>query len=140
MNYMLDTSVCVDHMRRPDSPMHGWLDAVDADSVRLCSVVRAELLVGLRKKPTEWNRRRVMGFLAAFECYPFDNAAAEVYADIRAELESQGKVIGPYDMMIAAVAKARGLTLVTGNPEEFGRVPGLAVLPLEGLAAGKTPP
>ena len=138
MNYLLDTSVCIDHMRRPNSPMHEWLDAVDADTVHLCSVVRGELLLGIRKKPTERNRQRVLGFLAAFASYPFDNAAAETYADIRAELESKGQVIGPYDMQIAAIALLHGATRVTGNPEEFGRVPDLKLLSLADLAAGKT--
>jgi len=137
MNYLLDTSACIDHMRRPNSPMHGWLDIVDANSVHLCSVVRAELLLGIRKNPTERNRQRVSGFLATFDSYPFDDDAAEVYAGLRADLERRGQVISPYDMQIAAIALAHGATLVTGNPKEFGRVPSLTYLSLEDLAAGK---
>jgi predicted nucleic acid-binding protein len=56
MNYLLDASVCIDHLRRPDSPMHGWMRAQDPDSVCICSVVRVELLVGVHKSPTERNR------------------------------------------------------------------------------------
>ena len=138
MNYLLDTSVCIDYLRRPDSPMHEWLDAVDADSVHLCSVVQAELLLGVRKKPTERNRRNVSRFLAFFDAgYPFDYAAAEIYADIRAKLEEKGRGIGPQDTQIAAIALLHGATLVTGNPKEFGRVPNLEVLSLEELAARK---
>jgi len=76
-----------------------------------------------------------MGFLLLFESYPFDNAAAEVYAKIRASLEREGRVIGPNDMLIAAIAVARGATLVTGNSKEFGRIPELECLTLESLAA-----
>ena len=46
---------------------------------------------------------------------------------IRAELESAGETIGPNDLLIAAHARAAGLTVVTGNEREFGRVPGLGV-------------
>ena len=138
MIYMLDTSVCVEYFRRPGSPIHQWLHAANRKYVRLCAVIQAELLVGIHKNPTEENRRKVLNFLAAFECWPFDGAAAEAYAAIRADLERKGKLIGPYDLQIAAVAMSRGATLVTGNEDEFQRVPGLACLPLKALA-GKTP-
>ena len=136
MNYLLDTNACIDYLRRSDSPMHEWLDAVDADCVHVCSVVQAELLLGVRKNPTERNRRNVSRFLMYFESYSFDRAAAEVYADIRAKLEKQGQVISPNDMLIAAIAMLHGETLVTGNSKEFGRIPELQCLTLENLAAG----
>lgn len=47
---------------------------------------------------------------------------------MRAYLDGLGTPIGPNDLMIAAIALANGLTLVTHNTAEFGRVPGL---PLE---------
>ncbi|MFZ4768532.1 MAG: type II toxin-antitoxin system VapC family toxin, partial [Roseimicrobium sp.] len=33
--------------------------------------------------------------------------------------------IGPYDVLIAGQARARGLVLITRNTGEFARVPGL---------------
>ncbi len=57
----------------------------------------------------------------------FDDQAAEVYGRIRAQLSSQGTSIGPNDLMIAAIALAQGLILVTHNTREFSRVTGLAV-------------
>lgn len=56
---------------------------------------------------------------------PFDDAAAHSYAAIRAALEKQGQPIGPNDTLIAAIALANGLTVVTHNAGEFSRVPGL---------------
>lgn len=46
---------------------------------------------------------------------------------IRATLEVQGQLIGDMDMLIAAVAKAEGLTLVTNNTAHFSRVAGLRI-------------
>ena len=46
---------------------------------------------------------------------------------IRSELEAQGLPIGPYDVLIAGQALARGLVLVTANTREFARVEGLAI-------------
>ena len=130
---LLDTSACVHYFRRSDSAVRPWLASVNRSSVFLCSVVRAELLVGIRKRPVERQRLILMEFLAAFGSLPFDDAAAEVYADIRADLERQGQVIGPYDMQIAAIAVTHGATLVTGNLKEFQRVPSLSCLSLEDL-------
>lgn len=49
------------------------------------------------------------------------------YGSIRADVESVGQPIGPNDLLIAAHARASGLTLVTRNLREFGRVPNLPV-------------
>jgi tRNA(fMet)-specific endonuclease VapC len=56
---------------------------------------------------------------------PFDDAAAERYGEIRANLAATGRLIGPHDLEIAAIALARGSVVVTHNTKEFGRVPGL---------------
>ena len=45
----------------------------------------------------------------------------------QSDLASSGDMIGPDDLLIAAHARAAGLTVVTGNEREFGRVPGLRV-------------
>ena len=46
---------------------------------------------------------------------------------MRAELDTSGKLIGPYDMMIAGHARSQGLVLVTNNLREFKKVNGLRV-------------
>ena len=61
------------------------------------------------------------------ESLPFDDPAAEIYGQLRTALEKQGKLIGPYDLLIAATALAHGVTLVTHNTEEFKRVPDLTL-------------
>ena len=65
--------------------------------------------------------------LALFLPLPFDDAAAEEYAKIRIYLERRGRIIGHNDLMIAAAARSRDLTLVTHNVREFTRVPGLRI-------------
>ena len=136
MIYLLDTSACVDYLRRSDSILRKWFLTGIRPSVRLCSVVRGELLLGIWKRNTEYNRWNVMEFLDLFESCPFDDVAAESYAKIRANLEREGRVIGSNDMLIAAIAVARGATLVTGNSKEFSRIPELQYRTLANLAAG----
>jgi hypothetical protein len=56
------------------------------------------------------------------ECSKNEPRCAETCAMIRTDLAAQGKLIGPNDLMIAAIARTRQATLVTHNVGEFGRV------------------
>ena len=62
---------------------------------------------------------------ARLEVLAFETRDANHFGQIRSELYRTGNPIGPYDMMIAGHARARGLVLVTNNIREFERVPGL---------------
>ena len=62
---------------------------------------------------------------------PFDDDAAEAYGQIRAKLEKIGKPIGPNDFLIAAIAVANDVRLVTHNTGEFSRVQGLRIVDWE---------
>jgi tRNA(fMet)-specific endonuclease VapC len=74
------------------------------------------------------NERMLDIFLSApVETPAFDAADASEAADVRLFLRRKGTPIGPYDVLIAAQARRRGATLVTGNIREFRRVPALAV-------------
>lgn len=57
----------------------------------------------------------------------FDTEDARAAAAIRADLKRKGTPIGPYDLLIAGQAMARGLAVVTANVREFERVDGLKV-------------
>jgi tRNA(fMet)-specific endonuclease VapC len=58
---------------------------------------------------------------------PFDDRAADQYGYLRASLESTGQMIGSQDAMIAAIALAHNIPVVTENVREFIRVPGLKI-------------
>jgi tRNA(fMet)-specific endonuclease VapC len=62
-----------------------------------------------------------------FVSLPFDDRAAEEYGKVRAELAVRGTPIGPNDLMIASIALANQVTLVTHNTAEFSRIPGLTL-------------
>jgi tRNA(fMet)-specific endonuclease VapC len=89
-------------------------------------IVRHELLYGAYKSErVEKNVARVEAF--QFEVLEFDPEDAAEAAKIRARLAAKGTPIGPYDVLIAGQARARGLTVITHNTKEFKRVPGLTV-------------
>jgi tRNA(fMet)-specific endonuclease VapC len=88
----------------------------------------AELWVGVRKSRQAGVRRiGLEAFLAPLQSLAFDASAADCYVETRLALERAGHPIGERDLIIAATALAHGLTAVTANTSEFGRVPGLAV-------------
>ncbi|MGQ0530448.1 MAG: type II toxin-antitoxin system VapC family toxin [Panacagrimonas sp.] len=64
-------------------------------------------------------------FLAPFDSFAFDDRAADEYAAIATTLRAEGRLIGPNDLMIAAIARSNDLVLVTHNTAEFARVAGL---------------
>ena len=126
MKYLLDTNACIQFLRRRESPVKRKLMSVDFASVTLCSVVKAELYFGAQRSTLPQEEiARLNGFLGYFASLPFDDAAAEVYGRVRAQLAQQGALIGPNDLLIASIALANGATLVTHNTVEFQRVTGL---------------
>lgn len=64
-------------------------------------------------------------FFEPFHGLPFCSRAAQVYGTIRARLTASGQPISPHDLLIAAIALANGVVLVTNNIREFARVPDL---------------
>ena len=70
---------------------------------------------------------RQEAFLRVFVSLPFEDSAAQSYGRIRADLATRGTPIGANDLLIAAIALAAGLILVTHNTGEFGRIAGLAL-------------
>jgi len=85
-----------------------------------------ELFCGVEKAQDPASERmKVERFVSAIIELPLDRAAAEAAARIRADLERQGRSIGPYDLLIAGQSLASGLILVTNNIQEFQRVAGL---------------
>jgi len=125
VKYVLDTNTCIYALKlqgrvvenlRPHAP----------DDIGVTIVTVAELWFGAQKnsRPAA-TRREIDAFLEPLGVLPFDGAAAEAYAELRFALERVGRPIGERDLLIASIASARSLTVVTHNRSEFERVSGL---------------
>lgn len=113
-------------LRQRDSRLIARWQSVKVTDIVLCSVVVYELRYGAeRSSDPARGHDKLNLFLSPFTSLPFDDQCARRCAEIRAELERIGKVIGPHDLQIAAIALQHGLTLVTHNTSEFNRVSGL---------------
>lgn len=127
MPYLLDTNILI-AMSKERPGLAECLARHPAETVLLSSVVVAEIEFGIAKSARQEHNRRVFdALLRGFRVVAFDAAAAREYGPIRARLEREGRLIGPYDLMIAAHAKALEAVLVTDNVGEFSRVEGLGI-------------
>lgn len=126
--YFLDSNICIDFMRGRLPLGYDLMRRSDPGIFKIPAIVEGELRLGAYKsaQPAK-NQWLVEEFLLPFEVIPFDSQCARAYAKIRGELERQGNVIGPNDMLIAATAVANQAVLITNNVDEFKRVPGLSL-------------
>jgi tRNA(fMet)-specific endonuclease VapC len=129
MDYLLDTSACVDAIKNRTPLVRKRIAEVMRGGARVyvSSVASFELWYGAAKSAfPEANAKLVEAFLAgASGITPFDEEDARAAGIVRARLEKAGKPIGSYDLLIAAQALRHEMTLVTSNVREFNRVKGL---------------
>ena len=126
--YLLDANTCIQFLNGTSLSIKEKFIQLSANEIILCSIVKAELLYGVRhSQRVEANLLRLQQFFAPLTSLPFDDRCAEEYAQIRADLSRQGNLIGPNDLLIAAIARAHDAILVTNNVGEFGRVVNLRI-------------
>ncbi|TPG22532.1 type II toxin-antitoxin system VapC family toxin [Sphingomonas koreensis] len=125
MRYLLDTNVVVDWLVNADRRIvHRLIE--HRGEIALSAIVMHELYFGA------FNSARIDRNLADFRdiglpILAFEEQDARAAGEIRALLRREGRPIGPYDVLIAGQARARGLIVVTANTSEFSRVPDLRI-------------
>ena len=125
MTRLLDTDMIVDALRGRLGASRR-LEASSPDDFRIPSVTIAELFYGAERSANPTRAHAVWrAFVAPFQVVPFDREAAERHGRLRFALRR--RPIGERDLLIAAIAVANRLAVVTRNIREFGRVPGLRV-------------
>jgi len=124
--YLLDSNVCIRLLNQRCTGIEKHFRACDPSDISLCSIVKAELLYGARhSQHIEANLQKLTLFFSPLGSLSFDDRCAEIYGRIRHDLSMQGCLIGPNDLLIAAIAVAHDAVLVTHNQKEFCRVAGL---------------
>lgn len=124
--YLLDSNAASGLLRGNQPNLTRRSGVISTRRQFIPSVVRAELLFGWQAS-LDYSARiaDLRSFLNGYPSLPFDDVAAEEYGRLRAHLRVNGSMIGPNDLLIASIALAHGLILVTHNTDEFARVPGL---------------
>ena len=126
--FMLDTDTCSYIMKRSNNAVLKRVRAVAVSDVCMSVITKSELLYGVEVSPrSEQDGAALNAFLRHVDVVDYHDAATTHYAQIRADLKKRGQLIGANDLFIAAHARSLGLTLVTNNTTEFGRVHGLTI-------------
>src|SRR5580704_17496000 len=121
--YMLDTDTCSYIMKRSNYAVMKRLRKIPVSDVCISVVTKSELLFGVEVSPRRRQDESALNaFLRYVEVLDFPDTASPLYAKIRAYLKTLGTMIGANDLFIAAHARSLGMTLVTNNTREFGRV------------------
>lgn len=123
MRYLLDTCVISDFIKGEAGTQIRLKQTLPAD-IAVSAITVMELRYGLVLNPqrAEKVEPTISSFLSSVTTLPFSAIEAELAANIRAVLKSQGQPIGAYDVLIAATALRHNLVMVTANQREFDRV------------------
>jgi tRNA(fMet)-specific endonuclease VapC len=123
MRFLLDTNAVISLLgKKSDGLLKRVLECPEGD-IGLPTIVCHELYFDAYKsQKVSFNLETLRLLFSDFGVLPFEREDAMAAGEIRALLSAAGTPIGPYDILIAGQAKARGLTLVTNNVGEFGRV------------------
>ncbi len=126
--YLLDTNVVSELIRSrgPDERVAAWVGQTPAAELFTSAVTRAEIAFGISSLPAGRRRTQLMALSdAIFEIdflgrvLPFDSKAANVYGELLATRQALGRPMSELDGQIAAIAKHRGLAVVTRNTTDF---------------------
>ena len=126
MRCLLDTNICIYLIKkRPTEVLERFRQHSPKD-VAISTITLFELQYGIEKSQYQQRSEDELAkFLLPLDLIDLDRSAAIEAANIRAQLERNGMPIGPYDLLIAGLARSMDLTLVTNNTREFERIVGL---------------
>ncbi|MGA7645197.1 MAG: PIN domain-containing protein, partial [Terriglobales bacterium] len=127
---LLDADVII-RGERGGFDLSGWVASLPNDSFEIAAVTVAELWHGVERaaEPQKSKRRKYLEtVVAALPVIPYTEQIAYEHARIWAELQSAGKMIGAYDLIVAATALERGSRVATFNKRHFAMVKGLPVI------------
>ena len=128
MRYLVDTNILIYLCNSKSATLERHFTGKPAELFCVSSITVGELIYGVKKSQRQKeNLRAILKILSPFTILDFNSKDGWEYGAIRAELECAGCIIGGNDLLIAAQARSRGLTVITNNLREFNRVEGLNV-------------
>jgi tRNA(fMet)-specific endonuclease VapC len=111
--------------------LKAWAASRPGDQFEIAAITVTELWHGVERATGAHKIKRqryLQAILTSLPIIPYTEQTAYEHARILAELESAGKMIGFYDVIVAAAAMERGSELATFNKRHFAQVKGLSVI------------
>ena len=126
MHYLLGTKICIYLIKKRPPEVLDRFRQHSPQDVAISIITLFELEYGVEKSQYRQRSKQALAkFLLPLNLINLDRSSALESAIIRAQLEKKGMPIGPYDLLIAGLARSRDMILVTNNIKEFEKVVGL---------------
>lgn len=123
---LIDTDILSLFLRGHPSVVQSFSAYVqEYGGVNLCILSYYEIVSGLKHRDAKKQLDSFQDFIQYNSILLLTEQSVLVAADIYAELRRRGDPVDDIDILIAAVAKAHGLVMVTHNTGHFRRIPGL---------------
>jgi len=129
MAIILDADVII-RGEKGEFDLAGWLEAQPAE-IEIAAITVAELWHGVERATGARRREReryLEALVAALPVIPYTEETAYEHARLWAELSANGRIIGPYDLIVAATALQHSRSVATFNQKHFSIIPGLKVI------------
>ena len=130
MAIVLDTDVIIRDERKTFD-LKRWVASQPGEQFQVAAITVAELWHGAERATGDFQAEReacIRRILRSVRILPCAETTAMEHARIWAELESSGKMIGSYDLIVAATALERGSAVASFNTRHFSQVRGLKVI------------
>jgi tRNA(fMet)-specific endonuclease VapC len=127
---ILDTDVII-RGERGTFDLSRWLASQGDEEIQIVAITIAELWHGVERASSAYRVERqdyIRKVLSRVKILPYTETTALEHARIWADLESSGRMIGFYDLIVAATALEYGSAVATFNQRHFSQVPGLKVI------------
>jgi tRNA(fMet)-specific endonuclease VapC len=125
MSYLLDTDICIYWLKGRESVL-SKVDDIGLNNIFISMITAAELFYGAyNSQSVEKNLMTAKRFIDFFDVLDLSLEASEIFGRLKAELRQQGNLIADMDLMIASVALANNLVLVTNNTRHYARIEAL---------------
>jgi tRNA(fMet)-specific endonuclease VapC len=130
MAIILDADVVI-RGERGTFDLAQWVAVRPKEQFEVAAITVAELWHGVERATGAHKASReryLQSLLNILPIIPYTETTAFQHARIWAVLESAGKMIGYYDLIVAATALDRGSAVATFNKRHFAQVRGLKVI------------
>ena len=126
MKFLLDSNICI-HFLRGKYNIIEKLNEVGIDNCAISEITLAELVFGADKSDNpKKNHKLIKKFIGQLSILPIFEAI-QTYGKEKARLQSEGKMISDFDLLIGCTSIENDLIMVTENIKEFDRIKGIKI-------------
>ena len=127
MKYLVDSDYVVDYLKGKEAAT-ALLSSLEGDGLAISLITYGEIYEGIYFGTNQHKHEQgFLNFLRLVVVLPISEPVMQQFAHVRGELRRTGKLIGDFDILVAATAMQHNLTLLTRNLKDFQRISDLNI-------------